>query len=73
MLRLTVCFLITAFLFAVISTPRTESFATLTRLTNTPEHAINLNPTLSDDGRTVVFESTSDLAGTGKIFISRVA
>ena len=66
MLRLTVCFLITGFLFVVISTSRVESFATLTRLTNTPEHALNLNPTLSDDGRTVVFESTADLAGTGK-------
>ena len=66
MLRLTVCFLITAFLFFVVTTPRTESFANLTRLTNTPEYAMKLNPALSDDGRTVVFESTSDLAGTGK-------
>jgi len=38
-----------------------QSFATLTRLTNTPEHALNLNPTISDDGRTVVFESSADL------------
>ncbi|HKU75914.1 MAG TPA: lamin tail domain-containing protein [Pyrinomonadaceae bacterium] len=64
MLRLTVCFLITAFLFVVVLTPRAEPFATLTRVTNTPEHVLNLNPTLSDDGRTVVFESTADLAGT---------
>lgn len=66
MLRLTVCFLITAFLFVVVSTPRAEPFATLTRVTNTPEHTLNLNPTLSDDGRTVVFESTADLAGRGQ-------
>src|SRR6185436_14863183 len=66
MLRLTVCIVITVFLFVVISTPRAEPFATLTRLTNTLEQAINLNPTLSDDGRTVVFESTADLAGTGQ-------
>jgi len=46
MLRLTAC---------------AQSFATLTRLTNTPEHALNLNPTISDDGRTVVFESSADL------------
>lgn len=65
MLRLTVCFLITCLLFVVISTPRTASFATLTRITNTPETALNLNPMLSDDGRTVVFESSIDLANTG--------
>ena len=65
MLRLTVCFLITVFLFVVIATPRSESFANLTRLTNTPEHAFNLNPALSDDGQAVVFESTADLAVTG--------
>jgi uncharacterized protein (TIGR03437 family) len=65
MLRLTVCFLITGFLFVVTSTRRADSFATLTRLTNTPEHVLNLNPTISDDGRTVVFESSADLANTG--------
>jgi uncharacterized protein (TIGR03437 family) len=65
MLRLTVCFLITVLLF-VVSLPRpTASYATLTRLTNTPEHVLNLNPTLSDDGRTVVFESSADLANKG--------
>ena len=65
MLRLTVCFLITVSLFVVFSMDRAESFATLTRLTNTSEHALNLNPTLSDDGRAVVFESTADLSGSG--------
>ena len=68
MLRLTACFLITGFIVIVIcgSRPQSaQSFATLTRLTNTPEHALNLNPTLSDDGRTIVFESSADLANTG--------
>src|ERR1044072_4825292 len=65
MLRLTVCFLIPGFLFVVTSTRRADSFATLTRLTNTPEHVLNLNPTISDDGRTIVFESSADLANTG--------
>jgi uncharacterized protein (TIGR03437 family) len=65
MLRLTVCFLITIFLFVVVSTDRAESFATLTRLTTTPEHTLNLNPTISNDGRTIVFESSADLANTG--------
>ncbi len=65
MLRLTVCFLITGLLFVATLTRRADSFATLTRVTNTPENAINLNPMLSDDGRAVVFESTADLANTG--------
>ena len=70
MLRLTACFLITAFLFIAISVSgpeRAHSLATLTRLTNTPEHALNLNPTLSNDGRTIVFESSADLASTGGV------
>src|SRR4030095_8551876 len=65
MLRLTVCFLITGFLLIVTLTRRADSFASLTRITNTPEHALNLNPTISDDGRTIVFESSADLANTG--------
>jgi len=66
MLRLTVCFLITSFLFVInVGRWQVESVISLTRLTNTPEHAINLNPTLSDDGKVVVFESSADLAGTG--------
>ena len=56
MLRLTTFFLITAFTF---------SFATLTRVTDTPEHVLNLNPMISDDGRTILFESSADLANTG--------
>jgi uncharacterized protein (TIGR03437 family) len=66
MLRLTVCFLIASFLFVInFGFGSVESVASLTRLTNTPEHAINLNPTLSDDGQVVVFESSADLAETG--------
>jgi uncharacterized protein (TIGR03437 family) len=66
MLRLTVCFLIASFLFVINFWFRSvESVASLTRLTNTPEHTINLNPTLSDDGKIVVFESSADLAETG--------
>lgn len=58
MLRLTASFLITGLLFiAALFVP--QSSATLTRLTNTSEHALNLNPTLSDDGKTVVFESSA--------------
>ena len=39
---------------------------TLTRLTNTPEHAVSLNPALSDDGRIVVFESSADVVRGGE-------
>lgn len=66
MLRLTTFFLITLFIVIVVYGPgRVQSVATLTRVTNTPEHVLNLNPTLSDDGRTIVFESSADLANTG--------
>jgi uncharacterized protein (TIGR03437 family) len=66
MLRLTACFLITSFLFIVnvVSGPQTSAGG-LTRLTVTAEHAVNLNPTLSDDGKIVVFESSADLGKTG--------
>ena len=66
MLRLTACFLITGFLFTVNSLFRPQSIGNLTRLTNTSEHAVNLNPTLSDDGKIVVFESSADLLSTGE-------
>lgn len=63
MLRLSVCFLITSLLFVLNAS--SWSVESVTRLTNTPEHSMNLNPTLSDDGSVVVFESSADLAGTG--------
>lgn len=68
MLRLTAFLLITLGALIIICSvgPQSaQSFATVARLTNTPEHALNLNPTLSDDGRTIVFESSADLANTG--------
>ena len=37
----------------------------LRRITNTTEEGINLNPSISGDGRIVAFESTEDLASTG--------
>ena len=39
--------------------------ATLRRITHTPDHSINLNPSISGDGRHVAFESNVDLAGAG--------
>src|SRR5947207_12989192 len=66
MLRFTACFLIAGFLFTIDSVfvaPRVESNSVLTLLTNTPEHTTGLNPTLSDDGNVIVFESSADLLG----------
>jgi uncharacterized protein (TIGR03437 family) len=37
----------------------------LRRVTNTSEEGLNLNPSLSGDGRRISFESTGDLAGVG--------
>jgi hypothetical protein len=37
----------------------------LKRVTNTSEEGININPSLSGDGRRIAFESTEDLAGAG--------
>jgi len=37
----------------------------LRRVTNTSEEGINLNPSISGDGRIVAFESTEDVAGVG--------
>jgi len=36
---------------------------TVRRITVTPEHALNLNPTISGDGRRIAFESTARLTG----------
>jgi uncharacterized protein (TIGR03437 family) len=41
------------------------STSTLRRITNTDEQAVNLNPSLTDDGTGLVFESTADLAAVG--------
>ncbi|MDX6529932.1 MAG: large repetitive protein [Blastocatellia bacterium] len=37
----------------------------LRRVTNTTEEGINLNPSISGDGRVLAFESTEDIAGGG--------
>src|ERR1044071_3200778 len=39
--------------------------STLRRVTNTSEEGINLNPTISGDGRVIGFESTEDIAAAG--------
>jgi uncharacterized protein (TIGR03437 family) len=49
----------------IINPRRVKSTSILRRLTNTTEQSINLNPSISDNGLAVAFESTSDLAGIG--------
>ncbi len=39
--------------------------STLRRITNTTEEGINLNPSISGDGRVIGFESTEDVAAVG--------
>ncbi|HEY3581175.1 MAG TPA: lamin tail domain-containing protein, partial [Pyrinomonadaceae bacterium] len=63
MLRLKVCFLTVAlFLVTVLvwAPRRASSNSSVVRLTTTAEQAMNLNPSLSDDGRVVVFESSAN-------------
>jgi uncharacterized protein (TIGR03437 family) len=60
MLRLKFYFLIVALSLLCVARPA-QTISPLKRLTNTPEEALNLNPSLSDDGKTVVFESSSDV------------
>ncbi len=60
------CFLIalvtvTSLLFLMWQNARTQS--PLRRITNTPKESININPSISGDGRIVAFESTADIAG----------
>src|SRR4030095_16971264 len=51
--------------FSFIDTTRVTSNVVLRRLTITPEQSLNLNPSLSESGSVVAFESTADLAGVG--------
>ena len=42
-----------------------ETSSTVVRVTNTSEHAVSLNPSLSDDGRVLVFESSANFVTGG--------
>jgi uncharacterized protein (TIGR03437 family) len=46
-----------------VASVRSQNNGTVRRISATPEHALNLNPTISGDGRRVAFESTADLTG----------
>src|SRR3989442_688329 len=49
----------------LISLKRVQTQSTLRRITNTTEEGININPSISGDGKIVAFESTEDIAGAG--------
>jgi uncharacterized protein (TIGR03437 family) len=62
--RLGFVFIAAALLCAIAGqNGRTQS--TLRRITNTSEEGVNLNPSISGDGRVIAFESTQDLANAG--------
>lgn len=66
--RFKVCFLALALLLATVLVflpPRVWSNSNVVRLTTTAEQAMNLNPSLSDDGRVVVFESSANFFSAG--------
>src|SRR5688500_8587267 len=68
MLRIRFCFLsVASFLvLASIFVPKSVSSITgVVRLTTTAEQAVNLNPSLSDDGKVVVFESSANFFAGG--------
>ena len=63
---LTSSWLVLSTLLLILSGSRNAaSTSTIRRLTVTNETALNLNPSLSGDGRIVAFESTEDLAASG--------
>jgi len=68
MLRIKVCFLTVAFLLCVnlfFISRQVSSNSNVVRLTTTPASAVNLNSSLSDDGRVVMFESPANFFAAG--------
>ena len=59
------CLVLTGFSIAAFWQTQTRSTPLLRQVTNTSAEVINVNPSLSGDGRQVAFESTADLAGVG--------
>src|SRR6266849_3776705 len=52
-------------LLCLLGVHPTQTQSTLRRITTTTEEGININPSISGDGRIVAFESTEDIAGAG--------
>jgi uncharacterized protein (TIGR03437 family) len=65
-------------LSSLLSTNQTIATPALRRITNTSEHGISLNPSISGDGTQIAFESTEDVASVGgpigfRVFISNLS
>ena len=58
-------FVITCVALVCLASFASQSQSTLRRITNTTDEGVNLNPSVSGDGRIVAFESTEDVAGAG--------
>src|SRR5256714_8235108 len=63
--RILVFLLACAAVLSFVCLRQTKSQSGLRRITNTTEEGININPSLSGDGRILAFESTEDVAGAG--------
>src|SRR5436305_4161256 len=48
-----------------VRSTQTQTQSPLRRITNTTEEGININPSISGDGRVLAFESTENIAGAG--------
>ena len=58
-------FVITGLALVCLASFVSQSQSTLRRITNTTDEGVNINPSVSGDGRLVAFESTEDVAGAG--------
>src|ERR1043165_6132599 len=58
-------FVITGVVLVCLASFVSQSQSTLRHITNTSEEGVNINPSVSGDGRLVAFESTEDVAGAG--------
>ncbi len=63
--RILVFLLACAAALSFVCLRQTNSQSALRRITNTTEEGININPSLSGDGKILAFESTEDVAGAG--------
>jgi uncharacterized repeat protein (TIGR01451 family) len=63
--RLLTLFLASAALLCVVTFRRAQTQSPLRRITTTTDEGININPSISGDGRFIGFESTEDVAHAG--------
>ena len=64
-LRATLLAIVGTAMLSCVDLWATQSESALRRITNTTDAGININPSISGDGRIIAFESTEDVAGAG--------